>query len=103
MNEFKIDSSNLDFRIKKMNAIETLALKMTLDNSTMSNTIKSFKTILEYIEVKCDDSWLPAKMEGREVYFPTELENDIVAINELLEYFMGTYLKSVFQKSSESK
>lgn len=102
MNEFKIKSSTFDFRVKNMNAIEILAMRTQLNNKTLDDAIKSFKSILECIEVKCDVTWIPAKMKDREVYFPDGLENDINVVNELLEYFMGTYLKSVFQKSSES-
>lgn len=102
MNEFKIKSSDFDFRVKKMNAIEVLAVRSNINNKTVEASMKSFKAILECIEVRCDDSWIPAKMQGREVYFPDGLENDVNAVNELLGYFMGTYLKSVFQKSNES-
>lgn len=102
MNEFKIKSSDLDFRVKKMNAIEILAVRANIGNRTVEESMKSFKTILECIEVRCDNSWIPAKMQGREVYFPDGLENDVNIINELLGYFMGTYLKAVFQKSNES-
>lgn len=36
MNEFKIQSSDLDFRVKKMNAIEILAVRA---NISATNTI----------------------------------------------------------------
>lgn len=101
MNEFTVESSDLEFRIKKMNALEILALRSNLNNDTVEDSEKSFKMILERIEVKANDAWLPVKTKDREVYFPNGLEYDIVLINELLSYFMGTYLKSVFQKSNE--
>lgn len=102
MHEFKIKSSELEFRVKKMNAIEVLAVRANISNRTVEESMKSFKTILECIEVRCDNNWIPAKMQGREVYFPDGIENDVNVINELLGHFMGTYLKEVFQKSNES-
>ena len=101
--EFTVKSSKHTFRVKDMNAIEILALQTNLNNDSTEDSLKSFKTILERIEVKCDNAWVPAKMKDREVYFPDGLEDDIVVINELLSYFIGTYLKSIFQKSNESK
>lgn len=103
MNEFSIKSSDLTFRIKHMNAIEILAMRTQFSNESLESTITSFKTILENIEVKCDEKWIPAKIKGREVYFPDGLENDINVVNDLISYFIGTFLKSVFQKSNASK
>ena len=63
-----------EYRIKKMNAIEILALKSQIDFSTVESTIKCYSTILERIEVKVKDQWIPVK--DKDNYYPAELEND---------------------------
>ena len=82
-----------EYRIKKMNAIEVLALKSQIDFSTMESTIKCYSTILERIEVKVKDQWLPVK--NKDNYYPKELETDSNLMEQLITYFLE-YLKKVF-------
>ena len=88
----KIINGN-EYRIKEMNAIEVLALKSQIDFSTMASTIKCYSTILERIEVKVKDQWLPVK--NGEVYLPDGLEKDSKLMEKLISYFLE-YLKKVF-------
>lgn len=101
--EFRIKSYDGEFRIKKMNAIELLGIRSQIDFDNLDSAIEFFKIALEHIEVKIGNDWVPVKMKNREVYLPDGLENDIMAVNELTNYFTKEFLMPVFLKSSESK
>ena len=91
------------FRIKKMNAIEALALQTSSSMKSVDATQSFFNECLERIEVKAtDDKWLPVKQKGRNVYLPDGIENDGDAIKELIEMFMREFAKPFFKKSDES-
>ena len=92
--------NNETFRIAKMSAIETLALQSQIDFSTFDKSLHSYNTILEHIEVKVKDSYLPVKSGN--CYLPAGIENDLKLTKELIK-FMLNYLEEVFQKSSELK
>ena len=97
MNEFEVNGKT--FRIKKMNAIEILALRQHVDFENFSGTMKLFNLALEHIEHKVKESWIQVK-QGND-YYPSGLEEDITLVNELISTFLN-WLKSVFPKSSES-
>ena len=91
------------FRIKKMNAIEALALQTSSSMQTVDATQSFFNECLERIEVKAiDDKWLPVKQKGRNVYLPDGIENNGDAIKMLIEMFMREFAKPFFKKSDES-
>lgn len=100
MDNLKIDKN--EFRVKKMNAIEVISFRSLMDFSSLDRVSSFFKTILENIEVRINDDWLPVKEKNREVYYPNGIENDIKVIDKLLNYFQS-YLKEVFTKSSTLK
>ena len=91
-----------EYRLKKMNAIELLALRSQIDFSNYDTVKNLYNIILEKLEVNANDKWLPVKQTGREVYFPNGIENDFEVINDLLNYALD-YFKEVFIKSSVSK
>ena len=91
-----------EFRIRKMNAIELFAIQTVIDNTNYDSTLNSYKIILENMEVTCGDTWLPVKEKDREVYYPKDIENNIVEIRELILMFMK-YVNEVFQKSDGLK
>lgn len=99
--EFKLTNRNEVYRIKKMNAIETLALKSQISFDTYDQVAKLYSIILEHIEVKCGDLWLTVK--DKDVYYPTGIEEDVESIEELVSQFIQLFLKPVFQRSNESK
>lgn len=99
--EFTIESYENSFRIKKMNAIEVLALRSQIDFENFDKAFDAYVTILEKLEVKIADSWVPVKEKGREVYFPMGIENNLKAIQELLNYFTYKYFLPLFKKSAE--
>ena len=100
---FNIPNRKENFRIKKMNAIQTLAIRSQIDFDNVKAAEKFFKLALENIEVEIAGSWLPVKTENREVYLPDGIENDLEAGTALTTYFTKDYLMPVFTKSSESK
>ena len=98
----EIQIKNNTYRIKKMNAIEVLALQSQIDFEDIKSTMKCYNTLLERIEVQVKDKWLPVKLENSDTYFPAGLEDDFELVDALM-HFILSYLKSVFQKSNESK
>ena len=84
---------NYEFRIKKMNAIEVLALQTVFDVDDYSKVLACFETILEKIEVKIGEQWVTVK-DGNN-YYPADVENNVEIIKELVSYFMR-YMKEVF-------
>lgn len=100
---FKIDGYDFNFRIKRINAIELLALRTQINFDNIKKTKELFGAMLEKIEVQCGENWLPCKMEGREVYSPAGLEDDVFLAEGLVDYFLNDFLKPVFQKSNVSK
>ena len=100
---FTIANYEQYFRIKPMNAIETLAIRTQISLKDMRSAMKFYTTILEHIEVEIGGKWLPVKTEGREIYYPDGIENDVRAVDELMQYFTKEYLEPVFTKSRESK
>lgn len=98
--EFTISAYDNPFRIKNMNAIELFAMRTQIDFKNFNFALETFNLILEKMEVKCGDSWLPVK--ENEIYFPLGVENNIDAIDELSSEFMKRF-RAVFQKSNVSK
>ena len=98
MDEFEV--KGLTFRIKKMNAIETLAMQSQISFDSMDETVKCYNTILERIEVKVKDQWIQVKQGNQ--FYPAELENDVQMTEAIIKQMIA-YLKSVFQKSDASK
>lgn len=97
--EFHISTYEHLFRIKKMNAIELFALRTQFDFKNFNTALDTFNLILEKLEVKCDDDWLPVKEKN--IYFPVGIEDNIDAIDELSAEFMKRF-RQVFQKSNVS-
>lgn len=91
-----------NYRIKKMNAIELLSIQSQISFKSAKQSQACYSQILERIEVQCQDKWLPVKEVDKEVYYPAGIENDLVAIQDLIGFFLK-WLKEVFQKSNELK
>lgn len=98
--EFTISAYPQPFRIKKMNAIELFAMRTQIDFKSFDDALNAFNLILEKIEVKCGDDWLPVK--EHDTYFPVGIEDNVDAIDELSSEFMKQF-RMVFQKSNASK
>lgn len=102
MEAFTIEGYSQQFRIKKMNAIEALALQSQISFDSVEDTQNLYNSLLERLEVECKDKWLPVKEKGRDVFYPAGIEEDIPAIQSLIKEFLN-YLKPLFTKSNASK
>ena len=91
-----------EYRIKKMNAIELLSMQSQISFKSAKQSQACYSQMLERIEVKCQENWLPVKEEGKEIYYPNGIEFDLESIQELISFFMK-WLKEVFQKSNVLK
>lgn len=102
MTEFTIQSRpELVFRTKKISPVDLLALTTTIDFENFTKTKELYNFALEHIEVKDNnDKWSSAKIEGREVY-NLLIEDDVMAMNELITYFLNEVVGKAFMKSSE--
>lgn len=102
MAEFTIESRpELTFRTKKISPVDLLALTTTIDFENFTKTKELYNFALEHIEVKdTDNKWSSAKIEGREVY-NLLIEDDVMAMNELITYFLNEVVGKAFMKSSE--
>ena len=89
--------NNLEFRIRKMNALEILAFQTQISFDSYEDALKFYSLALENIELKVKDKWIIVK-QG-DLYYPTDLENNMPLMKTLIKYFMD-YIKEVFQKSN---
>lgn len=101
--EFKVKGYKYTFRVAKLNAIEVLALQTQISFKDIETTSAMFNTILERVEVRCDEQWLCCKEKGANVYYPAEMETDVKLVKGVVETFMNDYLKPIFRKSDELK
>lgn len=97
-----ITINELNYRIKPMNAIEVLAIQSQISFSSVKQTQSFYEQVLERIEVQLKDEWLPVKEEGKAVYYPAGVENDLETIQALIGFFMKWY-EEVFPISNASK
>lgn len=105
MKEFKIDQYDYQFRVKKMNAIQFLALRSQINFDNYEATTKFYEVLLNNIEVEFNGQWLPVREEIKNQvnYYPAGIEDNIDAVRALINYFMGEVLKPIFTKSNASK
>lgn len=101
MQEFTIESRSETFRIKDIQPTLLLALRTTIDFDDLEATNKLYNFILENLEVNIKGSWFNVKEKNREIYVPDEIKTDFKALNELINYFLGDYLKPLFTKSNK--
>lgn len=98
MEEFKIKDNV--FRIKKMNAIEILALRSQVSFDDYASSEKTYIEILSRVEVKVKDEWISIKQGNN--FYPEGIEEDVETIEQIITNVLK-YLKEVFQKSNASK
>lgn len=101
MTQKTIDIGSNTFRVKKMNAIEALALRTASSIESTKEAQTFFNEILERMEVQIADKWLPVKEKNVEAYYPAGIEDDIMTIKTLVDFFMKDFLKPLFTKSAE--
>lgn len=101
MEQKTITHNGNTYRIKKMNAIEALALRSASDMKTVATAKQFFIDVLERLEVQVGEKWLPVKQANTNVYLPSGIEDDFTAIQTLVEFFMKEFLTPFFKKSVE--
>lgn len=89
------------YRVKKMNAIEALALRSASDMKSVDKAKLFFTDVLERLEVQAGEKWLPVKQPNTNVYLPDGIEDDFVGVQKLVEFFMKEFLTPFFEKSVE--
>lgn len=99
--EFNIKSRPETFRVRQMSAVEFLALRSIAATTDLEGLTKFFQELLNRIEVKLGNTWLKVYDKQANTYYPAEIEFDVMAIQEIIEYFTETVMKPVFTKSSE--
>lgn len=99
--EKTLEYKNNTYRIRKMNAIEALALRSASDMKSVAGAKQFFNDVLERLEVQAGDKWLPVKQVDTNVYLPSGIEDDFTGIQTLVEFFMKEFLTPFFEKSAE--
>ena len=89
------------YRIRKMNAIEALALRTASDMKSVAGAKQFFTDVLERMEVQVGEKWLPVKQENTNVYLPDGIQYDFVGVQKLTEFFMEEFMTPFFEKSVE--
>jgi len=98
---FKIKDYPKEFRIKKISPVKILSIATQFGEDSLEATERIFTFALENTEVLILDKYLPVKEEGKEVYWPNDIEDNILVLQELVTYFVKNVINIVFQKSSE--
>lgn len=100
--EFKIKSRpDLKLRVGKISALDMLALNTHVDFNDMSIMKDVYEFILTHVEVELAGVWVTVKEKGKEIYMPENIESDLVALQEIVMYFLVNVLKPLFVKSKE--
>lgn len=89
------------YRIKKMNAIEALALRTASDMKSVAGAKQFFIDVLERMEVQVGEKWLPVKQQNTNVYLPDGIQDDFIGVQKLTEFFMEEFMTPFFEKSVE--
>lgn len=99
--EFNIKSLSQTFRVSKISPIELLSLQTQINFEDFKLTSNLFTFILEHLEVRVMDVWVPVKEKNKEEYNPKGIENNIKALNELIMWFLDNIIKDTFINSSK--
>ena len=101
--EFKVESSELTFRVGKISPIEILSLRSVLDFDDLKKTTNMFNFIIEHIEVNVAGTWCAVKEEGREIYTPIGIEEDLTVLSDISKWFIKEIVMKSFTQSNKSK
>ena len=99
--EFVLDNHpNYKFRVAKIPATEIIAIARQLDLEDYKKLVTLTDYALEHIEVIDGEKWQPVKIAGRQVYNPFGIENDLILLNDLVNYFLDEVVFKNFIKSN---
>lgn len=97
MEEFTLQ--DYTFRIKKMNALELMALRDQIGFDSYDASLHTYNIILENVEVKVKTDWIQVKQ--KENFYPAGLEENVKLVSDICMN-MIQYIKEVFTKSISS-
>lgn len=103
---FNIEGYKHDFKFKKIKPTKLLSLATLFsENQNIETNEEIFDFALQHTEVLLMEKWesvLTILPNGGEVYWPMNLEDNLMAINEIISVFIKEVLNKVFTKSNES-
>ena len=100
--EFRIKTRpDYELMIPKVSPVDILALTTQMDFESYEPTKVFYNFALEHTQIKVGEKWFPIKYPGREVYMPSEIEDDLASLNEIIEYFLREIIMPAFPKSEE--
>ena len=100
--EFKIEAlPELELRVMRISPVDLLALTTQMDFDKFAQTKEFYKFALEHVEVKQGEKWFQVKYPDREVYTPTTIEDNLSALNQIIQWFFENVIVPAFPQSSE--
>ena len=100
--EFQIESRKETFRVAKISPVDLLAISTQIDFENLKMTKSLIQFCLENLEVKMGETWMPVKSKDKEIYWPKDIVNDLISLQQLFMYMMENVIAKTFMKSSES-
>jgi hypothetical protein len=88
------------FRVAAISPVDMLAISYQINLENFAMTKSTLLFVLENVEVKIADKWLPVKVKGREVYQPLGIDKNFLALNELFMWFLTEVIANLFQQSN---
>lgn len=100
--EFTVDSyKDTTFRTTKISPVSLLAISTQINFDKFEQTEELIKFSLEHLEVKIGEQWFPVKVKDKDVYMPTDIESNLLVLNDLVTWFLVNIISRAFQKSNE--
>lgn len=102
--EFEIEElKGVTFRVGKVAPTEILAISTQIDFDNFGQSLSFINFALEHLEVKMGEKFNPVKVKGKDIYMPLGLDDNLMAMNSLVAYFLEEVIAKAFMKSSESQ
>lgn len=99
--EFTIKSRTEQFRTTKIETVEILSIAPLASMDDYSQNMQVFNFILDHVEVNLNGLWTVLRDKKTHAYMLGDIEDDAIALNEIIAWFLQNVIYSVFQKSSE--
>lgn len=101
--EFKIKNRpDVQFKFTGITAPELLSINTKINFGKDGEQDENvFTFVLEHAQVKIGNEWFPVKEKNMDVYYPVDIEEDIVSLYQIFTTFVDTIVIPVFKKSRE--
>ena len=100
--EFTIENlPNYTFRTTKLSTIDLLSIQSIMDFDKLDNVKTIYSFILEHLETNIEGKWVKTYDDKYNLYMPRNLEDNGLALQELIMWFIVNVLQPLFQKSNE--